>query len=269
MKKSVDGQKYRHHFCFYLLLSTLITIAVLSAAGLVLAKAGMLDFLRPSVSGQSDGQSSFGSVSLPEVDNPVKESAEAEDESYFDDAVFLGDSLTYGISSYDILKNAIVLAEPGITLEGAMTTRLATFPGGERATLVDAVSHYEPGKIYVMLGTNGFAFTSLDDFIKQYGEMLDTLIEQNPNAIIYVQSILPVCSFLTEQDSRYSNRTIDRFNDALLTLANEKGVHYLNVAERFKTSDGSMNPRYSSDGMHISQGAYDYWIEYLLSHTAK
>ena len=268
MKKSSEKQKYKHSFCFYFLFSGLITITALSMLGLLLAKAGMLDFLFSGAFTQQDGGQS-SSLYRPEVDNPVKENAVPEDERYFDDAVFLGDSLTYGISSYHILDSAIVLAEPGISLDGAMTSKLAAFPGGEKTTLVDAVSRYHPGKIYVMLGTNGFAYTNRDEFIKQYGKMLDILIEQNPDALIYVQSILPVCSFLSEQDSRYSNKTIDRFNSALLDLCNEKGVHYLNVAERFKIADGSMNPRYSSDGTHISQGAYTYWIEYLLSHTAK
>lgn len=207
--------------------------------------------------------------SKPKVDNPVKENDTPADDSYFDDVVFVGDSLTYGISSYNILTKGVVLAQSGITVDGALTNKVVTFPGGAKSSLVDAVSHYNPGKIYVMLGTNGFAFISQDEFIKSYEKMLDKLIADNPDAIIYAQSILPVSNFLTAQDSRYSNKTIDRFNAAIMELCTEKGVHFLNVAEVYKQGDGSMNAKYSADGTHISQSAYQYWMDYIKNHVAK
>ena len=55
--------------------------------------------------------------------------------------------------------------------------------------------------------------------------------ELQPDALIYVQSILPVTR---NNNYNMDNNRIDEFNQALLTLCGEKQVYYLNVAECMK-----------------------------------
>ncbi len=67
-----------------------------------------------------------------------------------------------------------------------------------------------------------------EKFIKKYGALIDTVKTHNPGAIVYIQSILPVSE--QEQESGYlKNDEIKRYNQALLALAEEKEVYYIDV----------------------------------------
>ena len=48
-----------------------------------------------------------------------------------------------------------------------------------------------PGKIYLMMGVNSL-LSDEDSFRASYSRVVDTLVEQHPDAILYIQSILPV-----------------------------------------------------------------------------
>ena len=95
--------------------------------------------------------------------------------------------------------------------------------------------------------------------------MLDDIKALQPNALIYVQSILPVTP-----DNIYNldNSHIDAFNAALLELSKEKGVYFVNVAEALKNDRGELPEEASpTDGMHFGPEYYTKWFEYLKTHT--
>ena len=72
------------------------------------------------------------------------------DASYFDDALFIGDSHTDGFKDYAGLNNADYLCHNGLTVWSAVEK--AEFPG--KQTLAQALSGKHYGKIYLMLGIN-------------------------------------------------------------------------------------------------------------------
>ena len=134
-------------------------------------------------------------------------------------------------------------------------------------TVLDAVRAAAPHKVYVMLGSNGVAFLTQDNIIEFYGEFLDELRAALPNAILYVESVLPVTHEKEAGDSRYANSKIDALNDALLDLATEKGAYFVNVSEAIKDEAGCLPAAASSDGMHFGVSTYNKWVDYLLTHT--
>ena len=188
--------------------------------------------------------------------------------SYFDDAVFLGDSITSGISLYSVMSNASVVASTGVNLQTILTDAVLTDSSGNKALAVDAVTSYHPGKIYVMMGANGIEFMDTDTIVSLYGQLIDQLKEKNPDAIIYVQSVLPVTQAFEQARPGLSNAVIDECNVALLEMAKEKGVYYLQVADAFKDDQGRLPDEASpADGMHFGPTYYDKWFEYLRVHT--
>lgn len=193
----------------------------------------------------------------------------AVNDSYFDDAIMVGDSLTEGIKLYSVMKNATVISNVGINLSTIKTKEVISHEGG-KITIPEAMKLYpNASKIYIMLGANGISWMSKTTFIKLYGEFIDIVKEQHPNATIYIQSVLPINEALFKEHygQDLTNKKIDSYNAALEDLCEEKEVYYLNVAECLKDSSGGMSSKKTSDGMHIGKKSYQRWFEYLKTHT--
>jgi len=193
--------------------------------------------------------------------------AESADMSWLDDAVFVGDSLTYGLSAYEILPKNQVLAHTGINPQTILTNPCIETSVGN-FTVLQALSAKEPGKIYVMLGANGVGFLSKETVIDCYGQLIDGIREVFPETPVYIQSILPVTSWKSE-DPKYANSKIDDYNAAIEALAAEKGVYYLHVTEALKDETGALPSGLSNDGMHFGKTTYQMWLDYLLCHRAE
>lgn len=189
------------------------------------------------------------------------------DSNYFDDALFIGDSITEGIKIYDIMSNAKVLSHTGINLDSIHTRKAIKTDSGE-LTIMEAAAKESPGKIYVMMGANSMS-ADRETFINGYTKLVTQLRDMHPNAIIYVQSILPVTTAYEERRPDFSNGRIDEYNEGLLEMSEQLGVYYLNVAEAFKNEDGKLPTEASpKDGMHFSSSWYRKWFDYLRTHTA-
>ena len=93
-----------------------------------------------------------------------------------------------------------------------------------------------------------------DVFQKKYGELIDRIREINPNAQIYIQSVLPVSEKKSETDSVYNNKKIAEYNQLLQELAAEKKVFYVNVAEAVADSKGNIPDSNTVDGVHLKEG---------------
>ena len=186
--------------------------------------------------------------------------------AYFDDALFIGDSITDGIKLYEVMSNATVLANTGINLD-SIFTKVVDTPVGQK-TIMEASAEYHPGKIYLLMGINSM-LSGEDAFIQSYERVLDELISQHPDSILYVQSILPVTAdYETRQNAVTDNATIDAYNARLKALAEEKGVYYLNVAEIFKDETGALYAEASPrDGIHFGATWYRKWFDYLRTHA--
>lgn len=202
----------------------------------------------------------------PYLGEPVPES-DPVDESYFDDAVFIGDSLTYGLGAYQVLDEDKVIAHTGINPQTILTSECIEQPDGSSVTVLEAVEAAAPKKVYIMLGSNGVAFLNQSDIIEFYGEFIDELQAALPDAILYVESVLPVTHEKETEDDRYANSKIDALNEALQEMAASQEVYYLDVAEAIKDENGCLPTDLSADGMHFGISTYETWVDYLLSHT--
>ena len=187
--------------------------------------------------------------------------------SYFDDALFVGDSITEGIKLYDVMNNATVLSSTGVNLDSLYTKDAVTLADGSKVPILGASKNYTPGKIYLMMGVNSL-LSDEESFRTAYARVVDTLTSQHPDAILYIQSILPVTAdYEKRQNAVADNAKIDRYNEILKELAAEKQVYYLNVAEVFKDADGCLpNSASPKDGIHFGSSWYRKWFDYLRSH---
>ena len=209
-------------------------------------------------------------VSLPMVDKESgEEVADRVRSDYFDDAVFIGDSITTGISLYDVMGNAEVYAKTGLGVSAAMTDPFVDV-GGEKVTILEAMRRDPPGKIYVMLGGNSIGNYD-GTLIEPFTQFIEAVAAENPQAVIYIQSVLPVneAKYQAKYNNTIKNSWIEDYNAKLRELSEKNGYYYLDVASCFKNENGEMPEEYTRDGVHIGVEQYAVWFDYLKEHTAE
>lgn len=197
---------------------------------------------------------------------PVAKSDAAED-TYFSDAVFLGDSRTEGFSLYSGLKEGKFLYGVGATVESVFSKDVWKMDSGGKVPLLDALKTMECGKVYVMLGVNELGWNRVETFYNQYARVVDRIREDHPDAQIVLQSILPVSAKQDAKKSYVNNGRITAFNEAVMDLAEEKGCFYVNVAEAVMGEDGCLRPELTFDGVHLNVDGCRIWLHYLRTHT--
>jgi len=120
---------------------------------------------------------------------------------------------------------------------------------------LDNIYHSEPDKIYIMFGADSLP---LDP-----EALIDTVKLRYPNATIFALSMPPVT-----RTSAHSNDSIDEYNLALMQLARDKRIHFLDVNSALLDDYGYLPESFApADGVHLSAEAYYIWFEYLRWHT--
>lgn len=193
-----------------------------------------------------------------EKENTVKE-------NYFDDALFIGDSRTEGFGIQSGIKNAVFYTDKGLKVD-TIFTKTPIEIDGRKTTIMEAVKKKQFKKIYIMFGINELGWPYDDIFIKKYGMVIDELKKAQPNAVIYIQSIIHV-SKKKEEKSDISNKKINKRNQLIKKMAQKKQVEYLNLNEVLTNKNGFLFEDASVDGVHLNPKYCQIWKEYLLGHT--
>lgn len=197
--------------------------------------------------------------------NPVPESETVEN-SYFDDAVFIGDSRTEGLILHTGLSNAIAYTHKGLMVD-TVFTRPVIYKNNQKMSVMDALRQTDFRKVYIMLGINetGWPYSSI--FIEKYGRIIDEIQSINPKAIIYVQEILPVTNSVSQTHSYVKNETIRAFNALIRQMAEEKQIYYIDTGAAVADADGILPEDAAVDGIHLKPPYCEQWLQYLKTHT--
>lgn len=197
--------------------------------------------------------------------SPVPLGAIVED-TYFDDAVFIGDSRTEGFFLYVGPGDSRAFVHKGLTVDTVMTDPVINL-NGDKCSVIQALQETGFCKVYIMLGINetGWVYSSV--FIEKYAALIKEIRKINPDAIIYLQSILPVSENVSAQHSYITNEKISEYNVLIQQLAGEQQVYYLNVAEAVVSENGALPEEAAFDGIHLNREYCEKWLEYLNTHT--
>lgn len=195
--------------------------------------------------------------------------SQAADMSYLDDAAFVGDSITYGLFTYGKLGANQVLAYQSMNIDKINTATIPTADYGD-ITILDAIGKYQPKKVYIMIGSNGIAWLSIDGMIENYRTFVSDVQAADPDCLVYILSIPPIAATFKTEDPVQFNLNIDEYNGRLQTLADELGVYYLDFNAQLKDANGYLKEEYNGgDGMHFKSATYDVMLDYVLTHTAQ
>ncbi len=205
-------------------------------------------------------------------------SGETVDASWFDDAVFVGDSVTLKLSyyaDYGSLGNADFLCAGSLGYNNAQwgydhPDNVHPIYNGIKYTVEDGVAMLQPKKIFIMLGMNDIGLYGVDGAVEGMKSLTAKIQQRCPGAVIYVQSVTPMLSY--KQLSDLNNTTIAAFDQAIQPICQERGYIYLDVASAVNDGYGNLMEAYCSDatamGLHFSDAGCEAWVNYLKSHVA-
>lgn len=184
------------------------------------------------------------------------------DESYFDDALFIGDSRTVGLRDYtDLSEHADFLCETSLTVYKVLDE---SFP--QMGTVEEVLSAGDYGKIYIMIGINELGSGTTETFMTKYTEVIDTLHALEPEALIFIQGVMRVAGSKDETDAIFNNSNINARNNAVATLADNIQIFYIDVNEAICDEQGNLNSDYTFDQIHLLGVYNDLWKQFLLAH---
>lgn len=196
---------------------------------------------------------------------PVPQSDPAA-EDWFADAAFIGDSLTDGLLLYSGVRGPANLSYKGLTVQSARTDKVIK-SGSGKITPLKALGQKTYGKVYLLLGVNELGWYNDERFYNAYAELIDLVRETQPDAQIYLQTLLPVTAEQSADHAYINNSKIEVYNSLITTLAAEKEVFLLDTHAALAGEDGALPAEGSTDGVHLTKPYYKIWLEYLRVHT--
>ena len=196
---------------------------------------------------------------------PVPE-GEAVEDDWFADAAFLGDSLTDGLLLYSGIKGADNLSYKGMTVQTVRTDKVIR-QDGAKYTPLEALGRKTYGKVYILLGVNELGWYNDQRFYDCYAQLVDLVREAQPDAQIYLQTLLPVTAEKSERHEWLKNEKIAVYNDLISQLAREKEVYLVDAHAALADETGALPAEESVDGVHLTRSGYQIWAGYLRRHT--
>ena len=194
---------------------------------------------------------------------------EAVSNDYFKDAAFIGDSRTDGFLIYSGIGCGKNLTSNGLSIF-KLDTKKALKVNGKECTLLEALDQAQYGKVYLSLGINELGFYDDQGFYDSYCRAIDSIRASQPNAVIYIQGLIPVNETRVMETSKreyLENNHLRVYNDLMRKAAQEKNVVFLDLYSEFADENGRLPYDASKDGVHLTGTYCKKWLGYLQTHT--
>ena len=205
--------------------------------------------------------------SVGETEKPETKSFVDVDESYFEDAVFIGDSRTVGLQDYSGL-NATFYATVGLNVYDMWDEDFCNL-NGSKVSLEQALSVKQYKKVYFQIGINEMGRGTIDTFMEAYQKSVEKFMELQPDAIIYVQAIMKVTKSKSDNDPIFNNEGITARNERIAELADGQKIFYIDENEVVCDESGGLNPELTFDNLHLYGSQYGIWVDFLKTKGIK
>ena len=192
---------------------------------------------------------------------------EEVDLSYFDDALFIGDSRVAGLAM-NSGTNATFYAVTSFQLYRYKTFKVVQTPSG-KVPIFDAMPYDKFTKIYIKVGLNELGSVTDEPFLDAYASLINDLRVMQPRAIIYIQAILPVTQVKSQTDRVHCNENIKKRNENLKSLAELMKCYYVDVGPYFADETGALKAETTADGIHMYSKYMPMWIDALRKQAVK
>lgn len=218
------------------------------------------------------------------LDKPASTSTlyvDSKYDSFYNNTVFIGDSLTVGFRNY-CRSSSNSIATPTtyfiakescsaqIALsENALTKYARVMPefNGSTTYFEDAIAKIpDVQKVFICFGMNDLVGSTPDRYLADVTELVNRIHLQSPDVSIYMISI--PCVMSDVNNAGLNNDNIRIANHLMENACKENNWGFVNLSEYLMTDDLSINPSYSSDKyVHENGSAYNIWVQVLRNYA--
>lgn len=176
--------------------------------------------------------------------------------------LIIGDSRVEGFKMFSGVKNAAYFCTKGITIEKITAGQTANISGSQ-VSVYDLLESAEYDKVIVAVGMNELGWTYIESFLTEYGKLIDSIREKQPQAQLYLHAVLPVTEEKDRTDNIYNNRQIYWYNENIMKLATSKNAIFVNPAGAVADENGFLVEGSTTDGVHLTSEYCKLWANYL------
>ena len=204
-------------------------------------------------------------------------------DSFFNDSVLIGDSMTAGFSHYVIaqrekdgvcLGNMKCIGQSGLFLKHAYQIEIGERPPvlpyrGRNYSVSDLVQTLGAKTLYLLLGVNDVYVhqNTVEENILFFDEIIRNTREKSPEVQIVLITIPPVLKSYARGfacDPDYNSDV----NEALYRYCEENGFGVVKLAERLRGEDGYLSRTYCSDDkFHLNHDGDALWLAALREYA--
>lgn len=191
--------------------------------------------------------------------NANNDSSENEDinyAKYYENTIFMGDSITEALSEFGILDSYNVIANKGDTIIKASQN-------------IDKLQGINPKNLVLLYGMNDvIAFDSNSSeessnaFKEKYIELINSIKAVLPKINIYLISPLPVMNNAVNTNYRLTNENLNEFRLKVTEVATATGSTYIDLASIITDKDSL----HEQDGIHYKYDFYRIWLDLLKNY---
>ena len=229
---------------------------------------GVFPWTKVSLAENKEEKPASSSVTVAQQEAREIKEFKTVDDSYFDDALFIGDSRMVGLSQYCVAidSRATFFAKKSLTIFDIRNKEWIEAEDGTEMSIAKALEGKHFKKIYLMVGINELGTGDEERFRKVYAQVIEGLKYLQPDATIFINSIMHVSEEKNNTDELYNNTNINIRNEAIKGLADNRTVFYLDINEAVDDENGNLRAETTGDGVHLKGACYEPWHQYLLEH---
>lgn len=170
------------------------------------------------------------------------------DPSSFSTVCFIGDSRMEGFRNTSGITEGTFYTSVGLAISDMNSKNIRTADG--LISVYQGLTGEKYSRIYLMLGTNDLGFYEWDRFLSVAQGVLKQFHELQPQALIYVCSVIYVEESKIQRGFEYdNNNNVRKVNGYLMNACeNLWYCYYMNFNEIFNNGYGSLIEGASSDG---------------------
>ena len=175
---------------------------------------------------------------------------------YYENTIFMGDSITEALSEFGILDSYNVIATKGDTVIKALNS-------------IDKLQGINPKNLVLLYGMNDvIAFDSnspeesSNAFKEKYIELINSIKAVLPKTNIYLISPLTVMDNAVNTNPRLTNENLNNFRLKVDEVATATGSTYIDLASVITEKDYL----HEQDGIHYKYDFYTLWLDFLINY---
>lgn len=201
-------------------------------------------------------------------------------DGFFDDTVFVGDSLTLILSHRvrdvrrdipDYLGKAKFLAATSMSARVASRNTVSpngpnfTYRGGS-VSMTDGINLSGAKRAFVLFGLNDLAIQDWQIVRENFGKIIDLIHENCPDVQVIVTAVFPVTTNFCDKAGPEWNS----FNEGLAQVCRDHGAEFFDFSDKLKDESGQLAKEICGDGKcHLNIPGEEIWVRELRKYALR